>query len=608
MRMSSCLLARAKLAQYVDGLKPSSGGEQAGALIRAGYLATVKGPIKNALSNTAWGLTQVAAEPFAVAADVVKAHAQSALTFGRIKPHEVRQLAFGLDKRGRALMGPSIREGLTKARKLWTEGVDLDNAGDKFELRQTVIPKSPVATAFIRRVGHVMEMGDKPFFEFAYQHSLYQRSKLIGIRAGFKGKALGAETDRLLANPTDGMMVGALEDAQYATFKNPTVLGNALADVQSKLRQRAEKSTGGMKLASNIAQAGVAVVLPFSKVPSAVVSAGVDMTPIGLAKAAVQAAAKDPNHPAVIQKALGRSAVTASLIAAGMALAKRGDVATEPKNASERAMWEAEGKTDYSVKINGRWRQIAWLGPMAPAFLFGAFHTENSAEKVREGKPSDAGTLAADDAAFVGKVLTEASWLQSVNKIIDATKGQGGGQALAGALVPTPAIVGQVRTAVDPSKREVETLTDRTKNATPVVSRTLRPKTSVTGEPIPRRAPGIRGVLESFLDPSNPSTDRSTAVTKELDRLGVTIGQPSSTVRLGREKLHRSRAERAAVRDEAGPWITRALDMVISQPGYEKFTDEQKEKILRSVIREFKQGADARDKMRRLQRPQSTTP
>src|SRR5689334_8600556 len=97
--MSQCLLARAKLAQFVSGLAPSNAAAKAGTAIKAGYLASAKGLIRNVGSNFAFGvlLEDLAIQPIAVAVDHLQALSRSAWTFGRIKPHELRTFASSLD-------------------------------------------------------------------------------------------------------------------------------------------------------------------------------------------------------------------------------------------------------------------------------------------------------------------------------------------------------------------------------------------------------------------------------------------------------------------------------------------------------------------------------
>ena len=114
--MSACLLARAKLAQYTASLESSSWSEKGASLIKSGYLATVKGPVRNFVSNAVFGgIDDLVRRPLEVASDVILSHLKSAATFGRLAPHEYRTLANSLDIGGAKARIGGVREGTAKA-------------------------------------------------------------------------------------------------------------------------------------------------------------------------------------------------------------------------------------------------------------------------------------------------------------------------------------------------------------------------------------------------------------------------------------------------------------------------------------------------------------
>jgi hypothetical protein len=151
-----------------------------------------------------------------------------------------------------------------------------------------------------------------------------------------------------------------------------------------------------------------------------------------------------------------------------------------------------------------------------------------------------------------------------------------------------------VRTAFDPLKRDVHTQGDAIANALPIASRSLPVKADVVGRPVPRREPGLRGVLESLLDPSSPSTLRTTPALDELARLKVTIGKASTSVRVGGDKIERTSSDRSALQHEYGPTLISELERVVSTPDYQHASDEERASILHSIIRDVKGEAAAR--------------
>jgi hypothetical protein len=603
--MSACLLARAKLAQFVSSLAESSSAEKAGTVIKAGYLGSMKGLERNLGSNFAFGiaLEDLGVQPLALAADVLQAHVRSAVTFGKVAPHELRTMASSLDVGGMKAVAKGVREGTAEAVQLLRTGVDASNIGSKFDLH-TVTFDNPVVNTVVHGVFNVLEASDKPFFGYAFQRSLYQRAKLMGIRAGYTGAKLAGETDRWMKSPSEGMMLGALEDAQYATYKNRTPLGEFAAGARARISQRAEQAPPGQRLGYQAAGLALDITLPFTKVGSAIVNATADLTPgVAVLKAALSTAFdRSPTAIGVVPKALARSTIGTGLALAGATLMRKGLVSTDAATPAERAQWEAGGKTPFSIKVNGRWRSVLWLGPMAPVFMMGAFLEQTRQKKAAGGTPMSSTEEGLAAGAFMAKTLSQASYLQSVRDLVGALQsGELAASSLASAFVPTPSMTSQVRTIIDPLKRDASTLSERAANATPGLSRTLPAKRDVTGATVPRRAPGLTGILETLLDPTNPSTDRSTPALRELDRLQVNIGRPSSVVRVGNRVQTRSTADRSGLIAEYGPELLVALEVAVADPDYRALTDEEKVKALRHIIRAHKGEAADTDRNRRAQ-------
>jgi hypothetical protein len=601
--MSACALARAKLAQFVAGLKPQTALTKAGTLAKAGYLASVTGLERNVLSNLTFGigLNDLAIQPVALVLDHLQAQLRSAATFGKMKPHEARTFASSLDVGGLNAVTKGVRDGTAEAVQLMRTGVDAAGLNEKFAITHVRF-ENPVIDKAIHGVFNVLEASDRPFFGYAFQRSLYQRAKLMGIRAGYTGARLTKEVDRLLASPTDGMVLGATDDASYATYKNRTPLSELAAGARQRIEARSRTESPGKRLGYQAAGLGMDVVLPFTKVGSAIVNATADLVPgVASVKAVLhEAFDKDPHAHGAHVQAAAKGAAGAALIAAGFQLYKNGNIALDAKSPAERAQYQAEGKQDFSIKVNGRWRTIMWLGPTTPLVMLGAFLAKHGAAQKAGESPPEGAELAAEGAAFTGKVLTEQAYLQNVKRMIDALSGgAGAGRALLSAVTPTPTIVGQARTVLDPSQRVVGSQTDAAANATPGASRTLPERADVFGRPVPRRAPGVRGVLETLLDPSHPMDDRSSPAMRELDRLGVYAGTAPPKVRVGRRSIDRSPAERAQMQAEYGPVLLAALEQVVSDPSYLSAPDEAKEKILRRVIGRIKTDAGAKDRSTR---------
>lgn len=598
MPAASCLLARAKLAQFVAKLKESSTAEKAGTLIKAGYLLSLKTVERNDVGNAAMGgVEYLATRPLAVAMDYLGAVAKSAATFGKVKPHELRQIANTLNVGGLAQGAKGIREGTAKAVQLIRTGVDADRVAEKFEHGETTFA-NPVLDKAVHGVFNFLEANDKPFFGFALQTSLYGRARLLGIREGLRGAALSKRVNELLASPTEEMVLGATNDAMYATFKNPTALSEAAAGVRTAIRQKAAKAEPGRKLGYAGAQLFLDTTIPFTKVASAIANAGIDYSPAGFAKALIQAADRDPKVQAQLSQQLSRATIGTGLVMLGYAMANNGTLTgASPTNPGEKAQQELEGKQPNSINLDGKWRSITFLGPLAIPLLMGAGLRKFSGSKDDTGL----GAKALYGVGSIGKTMTEQSYLQGLSNVIDALNDPAnkGKSAIAG-MVPVPSILSQAAGAVDPVRRQSETIGEKIQAKIPFASRALAPRINQFGDTSARTSGGLRGAAESLLDITNPRADQSTAITHEMDRLGVNVNTFARALRLPTGTVRRTITEQNAVLQEFGPIKRDALAALMKSTEYQQATDDERKAAIESVLRDVQHTGTSVDKARRL--------
>lgn len=592
MASNACLLARAKLAQYVAKLKDSSSVEQAGTAIKAGYLANPKTFIRNIVGNTAMGgMEYLGAQPVAVASDYLRAVAKSAATFGEIKPHEFRQMANTLNWGGFRAGRRGFQEGIAKGVQLLKTGLDPERVAEKFELGQTTFG-SPAVDHAIHSVFNVMESADKPFFSFAVQTSLYGRARLMGIREGLTGSRLSTRINEILAKPTEEMVLGAVEDANYATFKNATALSDAAAALKGGLKRKMETAPPGRRAGLKGAYLASETILPFTKVPSALLKAGLDYSPVGLVNALTKASGLRQATGREISQGVARGAIGTGLVGLGYALAAKGLLhGSRPTSASDANLDTAEGVPQNSVNVHGTWRNVGILGPFAIPVLLGAALHEFQASDKNTGVASQA----AATTASIGKTITEQSYLQGVANTIGALSDpvNKGATAIAG-LVPVPSLVNATAAALDPSARQTSTVGEKLRAKLPGVSRGLPARLTQFGDTVARRNPGLSGAMESLFDPTNPRQaappDSPTAtVVAELRKYDVGLPSQSRRIQVPGETGKRtlSPTDYNAILQEFGPIKRGMLLSIIQDPEYQTLPETEKGRVLEDALRDI---------------------
>jgi hypothetical protein len=583
-----CALARAKLSQYVSDLRRPSGAEKTGSLVRAGYLGSLKTPERGILGNTVQGIADVAAHNVAAAADYLQAVVRSAVTGSHIPPEHFRNIAGTLNLPGFSAGAGGIKEGLVKSVQIMRTGVNPDFVATKFG---TSVPfETPILDKAVRAIFNFQEAIDKPFFGFAFQTSLYARTRLVGLKAGFKGEALSRYIDDAMPNATEDMVLGATFDAELATYKNPTVLGEMASDLKRGLRARAAKAEPGRRIPYAVAQVALDLTMPFTRIPSAIVTVAADYSPAGFLKAALHTMDKDPRMQAEIAKRLIKATAGTGLMLWGMKAAQSGNATGSfPKDAGERARWDLEGKGANMVKIDGKWRSVTWLGPMAIPFLLGVnLALAEEAETWKE--------QAAIGVGFMGKTMTEMTYLTGVSALVGALEDPEakGAAAVSRVAVPLPAIVGQTAAAVDPVQRQAQTVGEKVQARIPFASKQLPPRLSAFGDTLKR----VSGV-GAYIDITNARTATDTEITRELQRLKVNPGKIGRQVKMGDSTVRRSPLELNELVSEFGPIKRAVLEKIITDPNYQALEDEQKKDVLENALRNISLQAGTVDKARR---------
>jgi hypothetical protein len=596
---TACALARAKLTKAVADLK-QTGLEKAIGTERTFAIGGTRTFAKDALTKTVHTLGSLATKHLiGIPLDIAQASARAAyhtvVDGSEFAPDVYRTMAntLGVDglKQGKA----GFQEGLNKTIQIFKNGgVDPEAVargftGTKYD--------NPLINAVMTLPGKIIGATSRPWYEMAAQLSLYNDAKLMSMREGGTPAIQSARVNQLLANPTTEMAVRAGLRASEATFQNETGIGAVAArlrDLTRGLGKATIKNPEGnralrtldatYRLTSN-------AMIPVAKVPGAVLTKGlVDLTPAGLIIRPLMAATGNRGEAAIM--ALANAGVGSALIAKGYADAKAGR-ATGPRDPSRSSgnVTDATGAAEQSIKVAGKWMGVrALLGPYAVPYAIGAALQHMDVGKEKSG--IDASRLAQTGQA-AGQILTEETFLDNLGRVAAAAN-QGNVGTVATSLLPVPQIARQVAQATGPStKRITEGPLQRLAAQTvPGYARTLPEAHDVFGKPEASDLGGATGVAQAFLDPSRAVPDKADAVTNELQRLGVGIASPASSLvaQPGNPmspRIQVSAKDRDQEKAQFGPQLHDLIQHAVGDPEYQTLPDASKRKMLQSMVSAF---------------------
>ena len=560
----------AKLLKLTSEQIPSSLTDKVVTLWKAGLLTGVKTQTGNTLSGAAsLGLKKFSDIP-AAALDNIAA----LFTGERSKALTFKGLASG------------GKEGVQKGYRYLKTGIDERGLGSdlaKFDAKKVNFGKSPLgraAQAYTDTVFGLMGAADQPLYFASLRNNLADLAEVQAKNNGLRGEAKRAFTADFRKNPPADAFQLATDAAEKATFANDTLLSNAAGSI----RKATEKSPVG--------NAVVNTLMPFTKVPSAVITRLFDYSPVGPVKLLAQALNK--NSPKVTQRqlveALAEAGTGTGAMYIGYQLAANGLMTgSYPEDANERALWELEGKKPNSIKVGNTWVSVNYTSPLGQVLGTGA----RAQEAVASGATGT--DLAAQIGAGAGKTVVDQSFLQGVSGGLDALTDpeRSAGKFIrnqTGSLVPT--LAGDIAKAGDSKERQISTPLEAAKAKLPIPGigrKSLTPKTNVLGEDIKRPS----GPINTLINPFRPSDiPTPTDVSSEARRLqdagfGVIVNDTKKYLQVGQGKeaikVNLSPDELAKKNKEIGQAINSKWSEIIKTPEYKALTDADKKKALDSA-------------------------
>lgn len=536
---------------------------------KAGLLTGVKTSGLNVGSTGAHGITEIAKDIPAAIVDGIA----SLFTGERTKTFTTRGTASG------------TVEGLKKGWTYWKTGFDERNVAEKLDMHKVNFGKGAVAEAFQKYTDTVFRAigaEDQPFYYGAAARSIADQAMAAAKNTGLKGKAARDYAEELMKEPTEQMIENSVLDATTAVFQNETWLG--------------EKATSISKALGPVGE----IIIPFKRTPPSVAMQVLNYSPVGIVRAIVGNIGKGKFNQRQFSTMMGRGITGIVPMYIGYELFNN-DMVTlgYPESDREKALYEAEGRKDNSIKINGKWRDPVVLGPVGNLLITGA----NFAKGVK-----DTGSVVGGMAqAMVGTItsLKEQTFLSGINTFIQAANKPGQYlqsyiQGLAASTIPT--IVSDVAKAIDPLERRIssdeegwmlnngEKVLEAVMNRIPFAREQLEPKIDALGRKIESKG----NPAEIMIDPSRPASSTDTPVTRELRRL-TEKGYGVAPTKLGEKEGYSilSPEQNTQLWIDAGELVNRKLTKLMNGEKYRAASDEERGKAVVLFIEKAKNEARA---------------
>ena len=314
----------------------------------------------------------------------------------------------------------------------------------------------------------MLEAGDA-FFKNQYYMSKIHELSSMKARADEVHRGMDFQTQyrKYVDDPEAPMMRQAKEYAAKQTYTNdPNVYGGVLAAVARGAATAQQR---------NIA---VNMILPFVRTPANLLSYSMEMiganvllSPNTTYKAIMRGSAQES------QEAIARLTSAAGLWMIVYEMYQNGNITgTGPSNWEERKAWEAGGWQANSIKVHGKWYDIARADPAGQSLVSIASVFDYYAMTQQQNKPMTewigAGLL------YTADMIVDESYLSTVSDVITAiqSKEEARARSVTASLINSfvvPNLLRDIRTVTDPEVRSaasdnlMDQVVKQMKNASP---------------------------------------------------------------------------------------------------------------------------------------------
>jgi len=561
------IMAQKKVQDELLRVIPSSNAKKAILIWKAGLLTGIKGAFGGAaIGNATNVLLRSLRDVPATAIDTAIAK----FTGNRTKAFTLKGIASGF-----------IDGAESAVREFKNGGVAADLA-TKFDYEKTLFSEKPlgkIAQKYTDTVFGIYGAVDKPFKELTVKRSLYEQAKVASINEKVPSIQRTKFISDFVENPPVEALENATNEALEATFQQKTGLGSAL----SGFKQNAWRQ-------SEAVGATAEVLAPFTGIPSAVTSAIAKYNPAGAPITIYKAIKKSSNGEFTPQAqkelvtALGNQITGLGILWLGANLAKDNLMTLGyPSDPKERKLWEAEGKTPYSIKVGDSWRSLNYTGPLMVMLAAGG--------KFNQEKDKGNDIIGSATAAALGvpKTVLESSPLSGIDKFLDAINtletSEGDvskaaeryiGNTISSAI---PTLVSDISKASDDKIRETNNIIQQIQTKIPGLRNQLQPAHDAFGNELKRRNSAAGTLLDPFKSSKETKLEGAESEARRLQDAGMGILPTEAKDAEGSFK-GQSREELNNINKRIGSTVIDEWDKVITDPRYASLSDEDKKKVL----------------------------
>lgn len=454
----------------------------------------------------------------------------------------------------------------------------------------------PVARAvdlmgeIVRTPTKMLQAEDELFKSVGYRMHLRGEAYRRASQEGLTGQARAERMAQIMSDPelhAPDISMGAINAARYQTFTSE--LGEAGKNFMGILRE----------------VPALRLIVPFVRTPTNILKFAFERTPgLGILSKRMRedlVAGGARRDLAIAKQALGGLTMTAGATLAAQGMITGGG----PVDPAERANLMRTGWQPYSLKVGDKYISYNRIEPVGMLLGAAADFAEISGLAGEELQP-EIDDLAAAILMAISKNATSKTWLQGVSNAIEAIEdpkryGTNYIERMAGTLVPT--LSAQVERTVSPEVEEVNGMIEALKARVPGLSKDLKPRRDLWGEPITRSIVPTeeRGWATMAFESMNPfyiSQDTDSPIDQEMVRLKTHVQKPGKVqsiqgipIELMPEEMDQLEEIISKIKlNSTGKGLKASLnEMVKHDADYKRRSDELKDAMIRAKITEARE-------------------
>lgn len=574
-------IALAEIEKHINDKLPPEAGQSVKAFRRIAMLFNPKTQVRNIAGNTT-------VMPLNYVTDLVATGIDKAIA----KKTGVRTTTLPSAK----TMLQGAKKGLAETWDDYRRGIRTTPTGTKYEIQNNVKSFNEntgnKVADFVNRklngidriLSSVMEAGDRPFYEAAYQNSLQGQMKANGV-----------------TEPTQDMIDIASNVALSQTWQDSNEYTKAVLGIRNAMNALSIKGFGFGDL-----------VIPFAKTPANLTKAMVEYSPAGLIPAlinyndmqkAISRGDMTPMQQKKFVTSVGKAVAGTLLYVIANSLAQSGAITGSSDEDKDVANFEKNvlGIQPYSIRIGDKTYTYNWAQPLAAPLAIMADTYKMNDENAKQNE------ILLNVLKVGVNQLAENSFLQGIQELLSSQySNESMMDNLVGAIMDlptqfTPTLLGQIATYTDATKRQtyengddVGTMANEVKNKIPGKKETLAPQVNTFGEEILNYG-GDNSAFNVFLNPGNISSANATDAQKELyklyqdtkDKTIFPAQAPysvSGTVDGNGVSVKLSSHDRAEYQKTSGKYVSENLDKLFDSEYYKTLDNEKKAEVVNALV------------------------